>query len=220
MNLISKKDFSALFNKQSNYLSNYIKRGQIVLVDGMIDLDNEVNSDFLLSRQEQMEDRGESVQKKRNVHKKKNPPKPPKKKPAPAKKTANLRPIAVEGAETEEEAADQASLSRKIKLADLKKKELESEISQRKLDKELGKSLPTEIVREVVSQMNKSFVDSFKEAVDNYTAEIVHRHRMSADDHAELKKALIKIVNKYSVSSVQRAKRRIEKVIKEMKGEY
>jgi len=203
-----------MFGKASNYLSNYVKRSQVVLNDNQVDLDDPINADFLQSRREIL---GSFPMSEARAPAKKYEKKIKKDKPAPKAKAPSIKkPVTAPSKAESKVAKEDASLAKRIREADLKKKLLDAEISQNKLNKLLGKSLPTDLVKEVVTQMNKAMTDSMKEAVDSYTDDIAHRTRMSAKDVSQSKKELIAIVNTHSRRAVEKAKRRIEKAIIEM----
>jgi hypothetical protein len=50
MKFIEYKDFSKFLGLSTRYLSTYKSRGQIIVVDGMVDLDNEINKKFVDNR--------------------------------------------------------------------------------------------------------------------------------------------------------------------------
>lgn len=112
-------------------------------------------------------------------------------------------------------------LQRKFELetqkteAQVAKIRLDSEILEASRNKMAGKLIPTDLVVGVFQQNFKSFIDSFKNGVDNILTEVAKKARLSRNDVAELRGAMIKIINKSVDEGVDQSLKTVKNIVTE-----
>ena len=101
------------------------------------------------------------------------------------------------------------------KAAETDRIELDIELKKLKIAKEKGQNIPTDHVKIIVSQLGKSFISKFHIACDNFLMEIGKKKDLSRQEMAEMRGALINVINEASTLAVEEAKRAVRILQKE-----
>ncbi len=182
----TKKDFALLCGVKTNYLSNYIKRGKIILTGKFIDNKHPANAAFLQKYSEKAKNIIVLPDEKTKTDKE------------PDKGKMNL---------------NQYGIDLEIKKADLAKKLADKEYRQLQIDKITGNSIPVDLVQSMIYVLNKTFITVFKDGADSFLIEISKRKSISIHETAELKGLLIKIINLASQKTTIESKREMKIIV-------
>jgi hypothetical protein len=206
MSVITRIELAERLGKPTNYLSVYIKRGQLIELDGKIDLDNVINQKFLLKQNHL------STLPPREVS-------PPIEK---LKYTEDERKeIITHKVKTEKEKVKKQmsifALDEEKKEKEIEKLAVDIQIKELQLRKMQGDLLPFEIVRELVSQLAKHLISEFDNATDKILTKISTQTKMSAALISESREFIKKENNLAQKKAVELTKKSIEVVVNEMK---
>ncbi len=204
MALHTKKDFASLCGIATNNLSVQISRKKVIEKDGFIDDADQINAAFIQKRASKIIIKPE--------------------KPAPVKilpavlqeKETKLPETPLENSENQEKdlsSLSYAQLEKEKKLADLLKTQADTTHRNLQIEKLTGASIPTELVKEVVSNLSKTLISSFKDGADYFLIEIQKQKNLTAVELAELRGALITIINNASSKAITESKKRIKNIV-------
>lgn len=202
MTCYSRIDFARLCGVESRHLSNYIKRGKVVLTGELVDDKHPTNSSFLQKRREkilQIETVYEIEEKPQQA--------------LQTEKKINIQPVIPD--KQPKQNLTQYQLEAEIKKADLAKKEVDTRIALLKEEKLMGVSIPTDLVKVVIANLSKSIISAFKDGADNFLIEISKRKSLSISEIAECRGELIKIINTSSTRAISESKRNVKSIINE-----
>jgi hypothetical protein len=228
----TRDEFADACGKTYGYVSTNIARGKLELdEDGLIDTSKTVNSLFL----QRLNPSHSSVANSKVVYK------PKKKTAAPSSKTKKT--ISKKNAKKKEDQHDDQEsdivdlsgidfsaddldigglsvhdLDRLKKKADI---ELKAEsIKNKRLEraKLMGESLPTKAVKNLISQFSRQIIQSYSEKIEKLAIEFSHKHKLSADQRAELGGELKRMINKSHDDAVNETKKILSNLIKEVKN--
>lgn len=213
MALYSKQEFASRCGVATNYLSVQIKRGKVVLSGELVDDSNEINAAFLQKRTAKAKILTSKPQVEVKIpsndliyfedsHQK--TPKVPKKE--------SKLPMEVDSSR---ENLSYASLDREKKLADLLKVEADTTHRKLQIEKLQGASIPTELVKAIISTLSKSLISSFKDGADNFLIEISKRKNLNGEELASLRGALVLIINNASSKAIDESKKRLKNIVNE-----
>jgi hypothetical protein len=185
-------------------LSNYIKRGKVILTGELIDDTKPENIDFLqkfadrkLEKSNESEiNTGEIVDKHSNNTKK--------------------EPVVRQKTTPEGETEGGYSLDRKLKAQELKKKEAETRLLNLKEEKIRGEHIPTELIRSIIILQSQSFVTAFKNGMEDFITIMAKAKGMNVNEVAEARGELIRVINSTANKAVDLAKKGIDNIV----GEY
>lgn len=221
---IEKKQFAELCGIGTNDLSNYIKRGKVNVVEGLIDTDDQTNIYFYERRQKIIAEKKSatvevdsavdgvktvpvesgisSVSKEQT----KNGVYTATKGENEEKKTETLNDRVAKKKEKEVQPTfkfpEQAPLTRnsqidnELKEEALKRERLNSQILQSKLSKTLGESVPTDLIRNILANHTKSIATAFKNGSENLILLFSAARELTPSELSELRKSLMDITNK------------------------
>jgi hypothetical protein len=185
-------------------LSNYIKRGKVILTGELIDDTKPENIDFLQKfADRKLEKSNESEQNTGEISNE--PIKSTKKEPAQRQKTTN-----------ESEGEGGYSLDRKLKAQELKKKEAETRLLNLKEEKIRGEHIPTELIRSIIILQSQSFVTAFKNGMEDFITIVAKTKGMNVNEVAEARGELIRVINTTANKAVDLAKKGVDSIV----GEY
>lgn len=193
MELVVKKgEFAKMLGLHPAYVDQYIKHNKIVtLADDkkMVDITHPANVAFMKHiKEKQKQKEGQPEIKKDNtpVHLKR-PEKPKRNKPETTKDYTSTDPS---------ESDDGIyNINQQKAKADLDKKLIEIERIKLINAKLRGQSVPTAMVKNLISTLSNTFISSYKESADKLLIEISHRKKLSLNESAEMKGELVKIIN-------------------------
>lgn len=181
---LNKKEFGELCGIGVNNVTTYSLRGKIVIgKDGFIDTTNETNQLFIEKRKSKKDSPSE-----------------------PASKTA-AKPRAktyeeIEGESEGEDSDEDSTGIPSLTTSERKKKHLETIKIAKEIDllnlreeKLKGIVVPSELIKPLFLQHNQSIVSEFKNTADEIIRAIAKRKSLNANEIAEIKGELVKIIN-------------------------
>jgi hypothetical protein len=200
MALHTKKDFAKIAGVELKDLYIYIKRGKVSLTGDYINDTDDVNNLFLERRKSK--EKTPSAQKESKIK--------------PAKPIISNSEIEDglnnENNKEEELEKDRSKwsltqLEKEKKLADLIKVEADTVHRQLQIDKITGSSIPTDLVKGIISVLSKSFISHFKDGGESLIISISKTKGLTGKETAELRGEFIKIINIASNKSVSHARK-------------
>lgn len=210
----SKKEFAKLCGVRTGDLSNYIKRGKVVLSGEYIDDTNEVNAAFIEKRTGRPPKTTTSISPPPKItapekrESKKQPPKP-----------SNEEELVIPDSDIEIDALSislpPALLDKIDKITAIQKKAKEIAILELREQKIRGEVVPTEVVKSLFIQFSKGMMTAFQQAADAVITEVSHKKKLSSKDEASLRGKLITITNKYATEGRENSKKGIENIVNE-----
>ena len=200
-----RKDIVKMCGISQAYISVCIKRGALILNKNKeIDTEQPINQEFIdkrmLSKKQKENPSTES---------------PPEKQPAMGKGSLVVVSPSVSSDENEIILKKKYGIDLEIKDIELKKKKQEVELKSIQLDKAKGKVIPTDLVKDVMSQQFKSVTIAFHQGADNFILKISKRVDLSADDRASLRNELIDIINESSSNAMKEGKKMIKSIVED-----
>lgn len=196
MALLNTPEFAAAAGVSKAYISQYKKRGIVVLgADGLYDTKELKNSIFLEKQiakgrvNKKPDDAGTADDAVSSDHDKQQ--KPTTEKPAP-----------------NPELVEYQALEKDKKKTDL-------EILRMKRDKMRGDVVPTDVVKQAVSRIFTGLLTGLKQGNENFLNEISKRANLSRNDLAELRQELGKILNHCIDEAVDSSKKELNNIVSE-----
>ncbi len=209
MAIYKRQEFAKKCGFSGGNLSNYIKRGKVILTnDGTIDSENLINAEFLLYREEQLRERTDEPE----VQKPEVPVKPKK---APKARPDEFDEHKYNSNKLPKVTNDYDSLTNRVKRQELLKKEADTQLLLLRIAKQRGEHIPTDLVKEIVIQQSHAFITAFKNSLDDFITMIAKDKGMSVDEIAKYRGGLIKTINSTTSKAVETAKSNVKKIVKE-----
>ncbi len=210
MPVFEKREFADHYDIKTKDLAKYIQRGKVIEIDGKIDTNDIVNAAWCLNR--------EQLNMKKAV-KAGNPNEKitteVKKEVAAVKKTAEPQPKFEFPPETKRTLQEQFQSEAKLKDLQVEKTENEIALQREKLQKIQGESVPTELVKNLFTQHNKSVTVAYRNATDNLLMEIQAKHSISSEEMGSLRSRLIEVVNKAVIEAAEETKNSLKTMVEE-----
>jgi len=201
MALHSPKDFQDFCGISVKHFSTYVGRKKIVLSGGLVDDRDPVNAAF--------------IQKRLKIKEKS--PKPEAKKEEKIKNDSKSEPQKDnnpgEYSEIDREKLPYFELERQKKLADLIKVEADTRLSLLKEEKLMGLSIPTDLVKSLISQLSKSIISSFKDGADGFLIEISKLKSLNNTEVAEMRGQLVRIINNSTAKAINESKINMKAIV-------
>lgn len=195
MEILTKQEFAAKCGKTTKWLSNYITRGKIAVVGEKIDISIPINSEFLTKWATKNET------------------------PLPQNDSEKLNDNTSDNTQTTKSSVNGKSIAqieRDKKIADLEKTLVETRLKLMQEQQKKGENIPTDHVKMIVTHLSKSFTTKFHQAADNFLMEIGKKKALSREEMAEMRGALIAVINEASTVAVEEAKRNIKTAQKDV----
>lgn len=207
MALMKQAEFAQKCGIKRNYLGVNIKRGKAILnEDGLIDDSNVINKLFLekcLAKPKKAENEGISRQNTSDlVATAPEQMTPPKVKKSRAK--ADDKKI--------EERFDLDSEKKRMEIEKLRR---ESRMADVQHEKAMGKLVPTDPVRNLFMQTIKAYTMSFKQGAEKILTEFAKKSKLSRNDMAEIRSALLEIINEASEQGIAESKKSVMSIVRE-----
>lgn len=201
----TRKQFCEICTIPSRHLSVLISRGTVVEKDKLFDDKNDKNASFIKKQQEK-----QAGNEKEPV-KKESPPEPI------FITEEKEKEISTPGTERKNKPVilSQYDLEKKLKEADLEKKEVDIRVALLKEQKLMGEAIPTNLVKNVITVLSKSIVSSFKDGAENLLIQISKRKALTIDEVAELRGLLVNIINSANHKAVEDSKKNIKIIVQE-----
>jgi hypothetical protein len=206
MPLYSKKEFSDLCNKPTNWLSVYVTRGKVnVNSDGLIDTADAHNRDFLL-RYAVVNQTPKSYTIPDDYAEAEEPvvtSSTASKKDKPAKQSGG------------EDNGTRFAVELQLKKAQRDKALQEIELNKLKLEKQRGEVIPTELVRNVITVLAKTNLSAFKNATESVLTVISAKYKISGEDMALFRSQIISSTNEANKEAAVSAKKMVKNIVEE-----
>lgn len=185
-----------------NAVASYIKRGQLVEVDGLLDPKDKLNALFLIRH---------GVTDPTTVVVRGDAPK------RGAKKKAVMKIAPLTAAETAsvKRATDRFSLDTKKKEADIRRIERETTIQDIRLGKLMGQLLPTDLIRTFIAQLFKGQQLANKNAIDQLVTSITKKAKLNRNDMAEIRTDLTTILNRSVQDAITETRKQVDSIVQE-----
>jgi predicted transcriptional regulator len=200
--------FAEMVGVQPSYVSMYIKRGKIHSVDKKIDITNPTNVAFINNFRSKNENK--QPKKTENKSVKKTTSKKPPQKIQPIIKTdyqsTNTNPST--------DNYDVVSLDNQKKQEEINKKKLEVEKLKLTNARLRGEMIPTELVKNLITNFSASIIKSYREGSDRLLMEISHMKRLTLEEDALMKGELIKIINDSHDVAINETMKSLESILK------
>lgn len=200
MAIYKKSEFAKMCGIGPSAITNAINRGQLKDDNGRIDTSLPINYDYMMIARARnglsdlVPDNPSSVLSKI--------------------KAAQSEPVEKKTASDSDGAYD---LERKKKLADLEKKNVDIRIALLTEQRLKGESIPTQLVRELINQLSKSFLESYRDKSEQLVINISHKNKLSAERTAEMKGELIKAINKSHDDAITEAITGLKSILQHIK---
>lgn len=206
MPLYSKKEFSDLCNKPTNWLSVYVTRGKVnVNSDGLIDTADAHNRDFLL-RYAAVNQTSKTYTIPDDYAEADDPivtSSSARKKDKPAKQSGG------------EDNDTRFAVELQLKKAQRDKALQEIELNKLKLEKQRGEVIPTELVRNVITVLAKTNLSAFKNATESVLTVISAKYKISGEDMALFRSQIISSTNEANKEAAVSAKKMVKNIVEE-----
>ena len=239
MALYSREEFCTLTGLASKNLSVYVIRGKLVFSGEFVDTSIDMNAEFLQYRLDHLERKKSGVDVKRGhninrtetgklipaaerpekikVETKTKYSKAPKDStdPKPKKKPVQ-EPIPDKSpryAEPNPAVIEANKMKTRLTEAQLEKTEKQSALMDLKVQQQIGKFIPTDLVKMAFKQMGQSFSSAYRVGAENLLEEFVHKYKVSNEDMIRLKDKLVSVINSSHASAIKEAKRSFIRII-------
>lgn len=190
MAFLSKSEFCELYLIKSKDLSNYIKRGNVVVdSDGLINSDEDKNRQFIVRRRAKMD----------------NALADPAIKSDSPRAAARMREVMDGDSDSPSDGSGIMSLTQsdqhyKHYLAVKTERSAESE--RLKIAKMRGEVIPSELIPPVFLQHNQSFITAFKQAAEEMLTDYGKIKRFSIEEIAAMRAKLYSTINTYGKRAI------------------
>lgn len=201
MALHLKADFAKMCGLTTGNLTNYIKRGKVILSGDYVDDTIPVNKDFLGKRIDKAE-------------------------PAPPK-LHMLRPDPGEPEIPDTGEDDEGGeapgmenfflLDKKYKAAQLKKVKVDTRLQELKEEKLRGELVPVELIKNLFRAYTQSIITANKDGIEELLINFSAEHRLRGDQLAALRGKVVGILNNSIDKSVAVAQKNLQAVINQVK---
>jgi len=193
MAFYKKGDFAKMIGMTPGNLYRAVKDGKVIVDGKLIDSEDPINLNFIQHRKNLLEQKGDSLV-----------PQTPVDESMIQKSSDSVA----------NKASEQFS---KYKLdkedAELRQKIAQASMAEVKLKEMVGSSLPTGLVKNVMSMLGQSFITNYKNGVDAIVAEFSHRKKLSPVEMAEMKGEIVKIVNEAHSISIGQAVKEVRNLV-------
>jgi hypothetical protein len=214
MALYKKSDFAREVGLKTGNLTNYIKRGKVVIrEDELIDSEDLVNADFLKKRAEFLAKKAAREAESGNLD-----PAPEEVNPIsdPELPLSDFPPG--DSDQNDEEVKRIASSGGlfgldKMKIAaDIQRIETVRDLNLLKIQKEQGEIIPTELMGPIIAQFAMSITSAFRSAADNLLTEFAHKHKIDGESESELRTKIVAITNEAVETAVDESHRAVDRI--------
>jgi hypothetical protein len=208
--IIKRSDFARLCGITSSNVTTYIQRGKIeVEPDGKhIDTTKRINQDFIELRKGMGKGAigalGTVTEKNTTVK----------------KQSSSVHQTVSDPKILEQEGQARMSkyqLDIKKTEAEIEKKLVDTEVAKEKLQALRGNNIPIGIVKEIISQLSKSFINGYKAFSEQQIAEFCHQFKVSDKEKAALLSSNIKSLNLTHQKCVNDAKKHLRSHVVELR---
>lgn len=218
MPLYTPAEFARFVGKTPAYLKVYTNRGKLLKSGDYYDSEVRENAEMILKWSK--EPRKEPKPKPQKERKAKDP--------KPKKEAKKLKFAPPERPQTKVKELGEISspqpdvggvydLDLKKKQAEIENKEANTRVLMLKEAKMRGEQIPVDLVKNMVSELSRSIITSYKDSADALLIEISHRTKMKKEDSASLKGELVNLINKAHDTAIDKALATITTVIDEVK---
>lgn len=216
MALLTKPEFAALCKIPTKNLATYIGRAKVIESGGYIDDQNPINAEFLAHRREFLAEKTEPepVENVTVTHEATEIVEvKPKSKPLSVR-SAVKKPV-IKSQSAPEDSGFHSMRDRNLEKvkAQTVKLQIEAEIKQLEYDKKRGDLVDTKKVFLIISELGKAIISNYTDGAQSFLQEIGHKKRFTADEQAEYKGTLVRMINRYHDTAIKDALRSLENII-------
>lgn len=212
----TKKEFAIACDIKTKNLAVYIMRGKVVVTDGKIDTDLEINKYFLDEKKQFSVDK--AIENK--VEEKTEPAADQEKDlndRSAGKKTKEVNPEFKFPKEHTPNPAQVRNfeLDTEIKQQNIQKERINIQLQQARLDKINGVTVPTELVKNLFMHHSKSITVAFHNAAETLLSKIAKQKGIDIAEMSALRTELIEIVNEAVNESIEVSKKTLASIVAE-----
>ncbi len=215
MGLFKQAEFARICGVEQAYLTMYRKRGKLVVrEDGLIDDQNPTNAFFikkLESKPKKEPKIKDEVVKETEVHVEHVADEPIK---AEATKSKKPRNSPIPSGKHPDKAGERFDLDTEKKRLEIEKLQRLARQDEINHQKEMGKLIPIDPIRNVIMQTIKAYTMSYTQAAEKIVTEFGKRFRLNRNEMAELRAQLISGINSASESAITSSKREVTGIVK------
>lgn len=205
MALLTRKEFGVKCGIKSGDLSNYIKRGKVLVENDRIDDAALINAAFV--------DKALANARKKPQKESENAVAPPAGDKPVATPKPKAKPPKPDG--NSDRFTERFDLETEKKKAEIKKLARETETAELKHEKWIGKLIPTDMVKSLFVHTIKNYTRNFKQDAEKIVQEFAKRTKMNRNDMADMKSQLVLAINHASENSDLESKNGIKNIVME-----
>jgi hypothetical protein len=206
-------EFAELCNITRGQVSVYVKRGNLVIEDGVLDDRHPINNIFIQKRRAKQSGAPEPARAAASV---------PKPKPRPSdfendEDDFNSDTEAKKRQKNRKRSGESDYGTELIRQQELKNEKVLEEIALlRKRNMKMdGEAIPTSAVLSVISFFGKAYTDGTQQFMDNFLNSISARKGLSSAEYAEFRGTIIKGINEIATRANRESKKNISNIIQE-----
>lgn len=210
----SVSQFAEMVGVQPSYVTMYVKRGKIYKTDNGIDITHPTNIAFINNIRSKSES-------KTDIKSEKSDKKTPSKTSKKTAKTSTTKSIPI--IKTDYQSTNTNPVSDNFDVVSLDNQKKKEEINKKKLEVEKlkltnarlrGEMIPTELVKNLITNFSASIIKSYREGSDRLLMEISHMKRLTLQEDALMKGELIKIINDSHDVAISETMKSLESILK------
>lgn len=205
MAIYTKKEFAIECGITTKDLSNYIKRGKVVVANETIDSTSHVNKYFIEKRKE-FNDKKNGLQ---------SSPEEKKNKKSFENKNSEAQSKFDFPKNDHTNTTENYQLDTKLKSQDLEKSNIQILLLKAKLEKISGDSIPTELVKNLILTHSKSITIAFQNAADNLLMKIAKKKGLDRLEMADMRVEMVDIINTSVNDSIEESKKTVRNIVAE-----
>jgi hypothetical protein len=200
--------FAEMVGVQGAYITMNVKRGKIYKTDRGIDITHPTNIAFINNYRSKNDNKQPKKTESKPVKKTTSKKPPPKKEPIIKTdyQSTNTNPPT--------DNYDVVSLDNQKKQEEINKKKLEVEKLKLTNARLRGEMIPTELVKNLITNFSASIIKSYREGSDRLLMEISHMKRLTLEEDALMKGELIKIINDSHDVAISETMKSLESILK------
>jgi hypothetical protein len=195
-------------------LTNYIKRGKVVMSGELIDDSHPINAEFVRKRSKLLVKKAASAAEKGSTAEVPRPPGPKISDPElPITDIPDLKDATDDDIDKIiQQSGGILSLENRKIAADIQRIETVRDLNLLKIQKEQGEIIPTELMSPIIAQFAMAITSSFRSAADNLLTEFAHKHKIDSESEAELRTKIVSITNEAVEKAVDESHRAVDRI--------
>ena len=214
-----RKDFGAMCNIRSGDLSNYIKRGKVILSGELIDDSLYENAEFMRKRAGVFPSTEKVIVKTTKSVKPVNNTKvesfnivEPERKKEVSPRFEEPR---IPAQSYYDSLDDKARLEAEKKALEVEKLKKENRILKSKAEKLEGELIPTDLVKSLIRELSEAMKIAYMESIETYTVIVSAQKKLTNDEVSGIKKHFTGLINDTISKQVVVAKKMLSNIVNE-----